>query len=863
MQEFKRNLNLFFSGYYNSSAVRRGEIVLRLGALLFLRKIGALEIKRISDSFGSSELIIKEAVSSDKVLCYNESIMYAKTKGDFMQMLEKQIFACMRDGDPDYFLEMGKFLIDWDVDGRGLLTAFDYTISYGLDNQEKYMKQPREITEVVKMLLDEKVKTVFDPFGGMMDFATSISDRRFVANEVSESIWELGMFRLALVDLLDKTEFNCKNSVDWVDGKFDAIVTNPPFGVKLRIKNNVFVATDAEELAFRYFNDTTTENGQLITVVPYSFLSSDNDMKVGMRELIVEHNWLDTVIFIPKQKRSVSYVDYAIVLLKKNRASDEGVCFIDASNCFNEFGGEVVFDELKVKELLTKQHNKCVVDLSREDVIDNNSLLLRDKNAVTVSREVIINNHSIWLPGYYLLLNSRVYRDGFEYVHFADVLEPVPAKRRFEETSGRFVDRISASVLQYEKSPNDFAVSKDLENTVKITEPVVFISQASAVFPMYCVASESEPVFARYSRGIKAYRIKSDKIHPGYLCTELFSRLVSLQGYVNFYLQLNKRILELLPLSFPSFEKDDCYQEQQKLYEVTKEANQSAKVRELGLQKTIDDLVAESKKQFRARKHSLMQNSVSLAADWQDLKDYLLANDGRFDVDDTIGMLNPIKIGEIINSISENIKIMENKIYHLTDEDIDWGQAEEIDLQDFIKEYINSHRTARYRFEFVPKLNVNLESADQTGIVYCEVSADWKVLISKKALLQVFDDIVSNARDHGFVDERNGNYAVKFDFTYNFDSIVLEISNNGKALGDGVDTEYIKTNGSSTKLNVLGEDGNAVHSGLGGYEIDSILKKYNATMEVLSAPDAMYTVTYRIVFKDIKDTIVRGEVPDF
>lgn len=842
MQMFKRNLNMFFSGYYNNSPATREEIVLRLGTLMYLRKINALEIKRLSDSFEADELVLKEAVSSDRVLCYNESIMYANTKGDFKQMLENLIFACMKDGDPDYFMEMCDFLIDWDVDGKGLLNAFDYAVGYGMENHDKYVKQPREITAMVEILLDEKVKTVFDPFGGMMDFATSISDRRFVANEISESIWEIGMFRLALVDLLDKTEFNCKNSVDWVDGKFDAIVTNPPFGAKLRIKNNVFVAIDAEELAFRNFNNTTTENGQLITVVPYSFLSSDNDMKVGMRELIVEHNWLDTVIFIPKQKRSVSYIDYAIVVLKKNRASDEGVRFVDATSCFDELGGDSVLNEMKVKELLNQQH---------------------DKYAVTVSREDIIENHSLWLPGYYLLLNNCAYREGFEYVHFSDVLEPVPAKRRFEETSGRFVDRISASVLQYEKSPNDFAVSKDLENTVKITEPVVFISQASAVFPMYCVASKSEPVFARYSRGIKAYRIKSDKIHPGYLCTELFSRLVSLQGYVNFYLQLNKRILELLPLSFPSFEKDDCYQEQQKLYEVTKEANQTAKVRELGLQKTIDDLVAESKKQFRARKHSLMQNSVSLAADWQDLKDYLLANDGRFDVDDTIGMLNPIKIGEIINSISENIKIMENKIYHLTDEDIDWGQAEEIDLQDFIKEYINSHRTARYRFEFVPKLNVNLESADQTGIVYCEVSADWKVLISKKALLQVFDNIVSNARDHGFVDERNGNYAVKFDFTYNFDSIVLEISNNGKALGDGVDTEYIKTNGSSTKLNVLGEDGNAVHSGLGGYEIDSILKKYNATMEVLSDPDAMYTVTYRIVFKDIKDTIVRGEVPDF
>lgn len=836
MIDYERCVNKFFAGYFRQSLITREEIVLRLGALLFLRKINALTIKSVKDDFEETELVLKETVSSDKVLCYNESLMKAHTKGTFGQLLENQILECMKDGDPDCIVEMGDFLIFWDVDGKDLPHAFDYAIAFDPHGFGQ-IKQSRKISELAEMLLDKSVRTVFDPFGGLMDFATTIADRRFVANEINVATWEIGMFRLAMVDLLEQTEFRCKDSADWEKKQYDAIVTNPPFGTKLNLKNNVFTVVDAEDVPFRYFNSTTNENGQLITVVPMSFLSSDNTIKVGLREMVVNNNWLDTVIYIPKQKgqRATSYIDYAIVVLSKNRATDMPVRFVDASCCFDDKGNIAVWNGEKARDLLKQPDGE---------------------HSITVSSEVVIENHSLWLPGYYLFLNSCKKREGFEFIRFADVLEPVPAQRRFEETFGRLVAGLSATVLRYEMGPDDLPITQDLDNTVKITEPVVLISMASAAFPMYCVASEREPIFVKYSRALKAYRLKRDDIHVGYLCTELFRRLVSLQNYVNFYLQLTKGIFDRIPLSFPLLDKDGSFVEQQNLYEETKEANQYSKVRELGLEGIIDSMKDDYLRDIHSRKHAMSQNTSALAMAWDSLLHYLESNNGAFDMNDVIGRKHPVKVGGQIKTITMLIKTLDNQAFHLTEVEYDWGDEEDFYIQDFISEYIKEHQSTLFSYEFDECRYVQLGLFDTNGDYLIQnAEPNWKLRMPKNALRQVIDNIVSNAVSHGFV-QQGKDYCVGFEYYYDVDDIVLEVSNNGEPMNEEVDTKFIRTYGSSTKLNEKSDSDGEVHSGIGGYDIYNILNKYGAEFEVFSTPDQMQTVLYRIIFHDV----LHGEI---
>ncbi len=833
-------MGLIPSSFHGRLIKNDKEVALLIATLYYLRQEGALKIVKNSEVDKNNEFVVVCYDQNDDLwcVCCDKEALFEIPDECLTKLVLDSLKSFQEEAqEPQYVLSFVDALIEQKFEPGELLSLLDRYIDEMISFRRGEFSQPHEISLLLSHLIEKDVHTVFDPFGGFMDFATTMPDKHFVSYETSEFVRNIAVFRLALAGIISQTRLSNESAENWTKEKYDAIVTMPPFRAQLTMRDEWFLTQDysnAEEVVLSRFENTTNENGQLVMVVPLSALNQYTTRRY--RENLTKNNWLDKVILLPRDIYTYTRVSTAIIVLKKNRQKDAPIRFVDASSCVKE----------------SDRRNHCgQLDLSA--VLNYLSEPEDGSRSLDVCRSEILSHDASWLVGWYLYLRneSGSYREGAVPVPFSDVLERARGTR-FDETTGRVItvsDLSKADISNYNCLLDEISMSNNLEHTKKLTEPVLLISSNNVSFPVFCKASQEMPIYVKPN--VSAYIIKDATVNIGYLCVELYDRLNFLNKYVSFN-SLN-RLYEKINISIPSLS------EQKNLFEEAKNIAVEGIVKAHGLQNIIRELVADNKKQFRARKHSLMQNSVSLAADWQDLKEYLLGNDGKFDVDDTIGILNPLKISEIIDSISENIEIMEKKINKLTDEDIDWGQAEEIDLRDFINKYIKGHQTTRYRFEFEPERNEILKTK---VLMNSEESKVAVVLISKKALLQVFDNIVSNARDHGFVfdDNRIVDYAVKFDITYNFDCIVLEISNNGKALSDGVDSDYIKTNGSSTKLNVMGENIKAAHSGFGGYETDTILKKYNATMEVISNPDAMYTVTYRIVFKD---TNVSGDVSDY
>ena len=252
-----------------------------------------------------------------------------------------------------------------------------------------------------------------------------------------------------------------------------------------------------------------------------------------------------------------------------------------------------------------------------------------------------------------------------------------------------------------------------------------------------------------------------------------------------------------------------------------------------------------------------MQNTSSLALAWGDLIQYLESNNGAFDKNDVIGRRHPVSVKDLIDSISNNIRIIDNQAQHLTEVEYYWGDVEEFYIQDFITDYIKERPSTLFRYKFDAPDRMPIGEYDKDGeVVIRDSEPNWKVRIPKNALRQVFDNIVSNAVSHGFT-QQGKEYCIGFEYHYEFDDIVLDIFNNGEPMLEGVDTDYVKTYGGSTKLNQQSESDGKVHSGIGGYDIFNILKKYNAEYEVFSTPEKTYTVYYTITFHNI----IKGEIP--
>ena len=108
----------------------------------------------------------------------------------------------------------------------------------------------------------------------------------------------------------------------------------------------------------------------------------------------------------------------------------------------------------------------------------------------------------------------------------------------------------------------------------------------------------------------------------------------------------------------------------------------------------------------------------------------------------------------------------------------------------------------------------------------------------RKALQQVFDNIVSNAREHGFTDKSRQDDVIQTSWTTDGLNMLIKIANNGAALPSDLNTDLVLEYGYTTALNQHG------HAGIGGGEMAEIMHKFGGDIRVISTPDKKFTVTY-------------------
>ena len=108
----------------------------------------------------------------------------------------------------------------------------------------------------------------------------------------------------------------------------------------------------------------------------------------------------------------------------------------------------------------------------------------------------------------------------------------------------------------------------------------------------------------------------------------------------------------------------------------------------------------------------------------------------------------------------------------------------------------------------------------------------------KRALQQVFDNIIANAREHGFTDKSRKDYVVKTSWNTDGLNMHIEIANNGVALPSDLNTDLLLEYGYTTALNQHG------HAGIGGGEMAEIMHKFGGNVRIISTPDKRFTVTY-------------------
>jgi signal transduction histidine kinase len=218
-------------------------------------------------------------------------------------------------------------------------------------------------------------------------------------------------------------------------------------------------------------------------------------------------------------------------------------------------------------------------------------------------------------------------------------------------------------------------------------------------------------------------------------------------------------------------------------------------------------------------------------------------HNGHLIADDQVSPISSMTVGEAMDILRSNLMDIRERVARLTD-DNDWGKCETIEPQKFIEEYENKHMSSSFRFEHLwEPFETNSFTKDvfdrQTGKLLFHkgdsINAAW---FPRKALMQVFDNIVTNAREHGFTDSNRKDYTIRTSWDTDGLNMLIKISNNGAPLHADVNENLVLEYGYSTALNHNG------HGGIGGGEIAEIMRKFGGNVSVISSPDKAFTVTY-------------------
>lgn len=462
----------------------------------------------------------------------------------------------------------------------------------------------------------------------------------------------------------------------------------------------------------------------------------------------------------------------------------------------------------------------------RMDVIHGGML----NHVKLTSQDLLAINYDMsklkWIPSPHVAVNER-------YLTLKDFLDASKDEYvRLKQTAfGKIFspDNYATSFDTFVVQPSSLREAQVDDKWKKVLEPV-FVIRENPFSVAYVEASPDHPVF--FKEMTMTFSVKKDVIDPKYLY------LLSTNGKL-------ERIIKDCPGHFFEFNEYELYKDEQNrswvgywpaksllchegLVAIPNKEEQLRLVSDFVINQMHENLEASFenfKKEIHRRKHALTPVVSDIQKRWNVLQKYIKKNGGIIRLDDTIGIENPIPVSAWNNQISYDLEILTNRTKRLADDPTEigaeYGSACTFSMQDFIAQYIESHRPDGYSI-----------------LVDESIGKCTNLFFSKSGLEHIFDNIIRNAISHGFEPSRNNIVLLKA--YQNDDYVVLSVCNNGLPISKGLTEDDILSWGRSTNL---GENG---HEGIGGNEIKNIINFYGGKVNILSAPQDEYTVEYQL-----------------
>ena len=309
---------------------------------------------------------------------------------------------------------------------------------------------PQEVGELLAriVIMDKKsVNKVYDPACGsgglLLKFAKILGKENvregFFGQEINLTTYNLARINMFLHNI-NYNNFSIERGdtllhpAHWNDEPFDAIVSNPPYSTKWVGNSNPLLINDERfapagvlapkqkaDLAFTmHMLSWLSPKGTAAIVEFPGILDRANEKgEPGIRKYLVENNFIDSIILMPKNLFYGTTIDVCILVLKKNK-TDNSILFVNASN-----------------EFVKATNNNKLSDENISNILD----LLRQRKSV--------EHKSILVP--YEEIDKEKYNLSVNYY-----LEPKEEKKKLNiEEIEKKICYINSEIEEKEKKLND------------------------------------------------------------------------------------------------------------------------------------------------------------------------------------------------------------------------------------------------------------------------------------------------------------------------------------------------------------------------------------------------------------------------
>jgi len=770
--------------------------------LVSLYKDGIIDENSFSDELDVSKLKTKVV----------ESYLSDNTKKTYLSIIDiisdsfSKLFS-----EPLNYLSLHLFELEKEMlteNFSGVVDDIIYKISKSQGRLAGEFIQPLELTRLMCNLSNLKSNSkVFNPFAGLASFDVYLDKNQYFGQELNKKTWALGALRLMAYSKEVSFQYICEDSIlNWPNSskKYDLIISNPPFGVRL--------SNDYQDISFQYRTiehfliekgvQSLKQNGKLIALLPQGFLFRGMQEQ-KLREFLIEDDLIESVISLPSGLLLNTGIPLTILIINKSKVLTGKVNFIDARSFVS-----IADSRLKILD------DSKLIKFIQNEIIDDNVIRIID-NSVIRSNEYNLNV-------------ARYFQEHIEGVKLGDVIEPFRGQRGNLPKVGKLI-----RIRDLKDDNVDFLLDFDTVEEMNLNRHNAYQIDESCLL-MATRWKTLKPTFFEFKGNrifktldIFSAKVDQSRVDIAYLINEL--QLEYVQKQLNSY-----RLGSAMPLirqddlmdvviKLPSLEEQKA--KIQGIYELANKIKVLQEERNaLAHGKAVKDF-----NEIASLKHTLGRPRQNIL-DWSDnLLDFINRNRSGFEemnkafVEfyeiDMVSVLKEIK--RDVNFITEVLEKGENGLILSTYE------KQLISLSD-INSVINELSNNGFNFK-IKKLLLKTENTKERGI-----SAN------KTLLKTLFDNLLTNANKYAF-DKKEVANEVVIELTEVDDLIVLEVKNNGKPFPKNFDREkFIAKYSTGDK---------SAGSGLGGYDINRIASDFDNPDWVLSLnDDPIYPVKFKFQF---------------